>query len=387
MKAETIFKNIAESRLLKNLIKKGKIIFIGEEETVTYLEAFFEKNSEPCGYNYYSWQSEVENIFTDIANLSTYNSIIVASIKNEHIIFNNLKKYADELKIKVPILKLFSDIFVNLQSNQKLLQTSECKIRKPEIAYAVVSTPRSGSTVLCEALTATKMAGFPKEHFRAPSQVLTQHCQFDPVRYLRILMTNQVTRNGVFGTKLISQFLKEYAQSNLEFNQIINDFKFIYLIRRNKIAQAVSFFLGQKTNMWHIYSGEQSQQYRSKLKKINVEDADLEKVHNIYQDLLNQESMLEKFFHERQISPLIVEYEKFIEFPENTLNQIAKHLEILDINQQINVVNKYHYKLYEIMKDLKITGQNQQIKIKLKTRPLKSALSKEIISNYQEKYC
>ncbi|MDY7006345.1 MAG: Stf0 family sulfotransferase [Cyanobacteriota bacterium] len=283
-------------------------------------------------------------------------------------------------------MKLFSDIFVNIQTNRKLLQTSECELKLPKIAYAVVSTPRSGSTALCETLTATKIAGFPQEDLRHPSQILTQYCKFDPVRYLHILMMNQTTNNGVFGTKLISHFLQDHFQSSSNFHQIIDEFKFIYLIRRDKIAQAVSSFLGEKTNMWHIYSGEQSKNYQSKLEKINIEDTDLEEIHNKYQYLLNQESFLKDFFHEHQISPLIVDYEKFIEFPEDNLNQIAKYLGILG-NQKINVVNKYQYKIYEIMKSFKLIGKNQQIKVKLKTRPLKSNISKQAIGSYQDKYC
>src|SRR5436190_15977397 len=35
----------------------------------------------------------------------------------------------------------------------------------PHCSYLICATPRSGSTLLCEALTNTGVAGFPKEYF------------------------------------------------------------------------------------------------------------------------------------------------------------------------------------------------------------------------------
>ncbi len=150
------------------------------------------------------------------------------------------------------------------------MQSSDFPIKSPQIAYAIVSTPRSGSTALCEALATTQMAGFPTEHLRAPTLFLTKYCKFNPLRYLQLSMTYQTTKNEVFGTKLISHFLEGYQES-LSFD----NFKFIYLIRRDKIAQAVSGFIATKINMWHVYSGEQSQKYKSQLKTINIQDSEL----------------------------------------------------------------------------------------------------------------
>ncbi len=38
---------------------------------------------------------------------------------------------------------------------------------QPNTSYLVCATPRSGSTLLCEALTNTGIAGQPKEYFEA----------------------------------------------------------------------------------------------------------------------------------------------------------------------------------------------------------------------------
>ncbi|MGH2413179.1 MAG: Stf0 family sulfotransferase [Microcystaceae cyanobacterium] len=387
MEAKTLFNKIAESRLLKTLLKRGNIAFIGDEDTIRYLNKFFEQNNKPCNYDYYSWEENSSNSFPALNTLlkNQYDAIIIASINNEHIIWDNFKQYLNNLSIEIPTLKLFSDIFVNLKLNQPLLQPSSCEIIFPKVAYAIVSTPRAGSTVLCEALSSTKIAGFPKEDLRESSAILTQHCRFDSARLLQMLMTYKTTQNGVFGTKLIFQFLSVFSQSE-DFEQILKQFKLIYLTRRDKIAQAVSLFLAQKTKIWHIYSSQQNKKYQSQLKQVNIEDSDLEILHSIYQRILNQEHFLESFFERCQLVPLIIEYEKFIEQPEKHLNTIVNYLNIVDKNQQIRILNRYQYRLYQVMKALKIKGEDEKIRIKFTTRQLQSNTSRQIISRYQEKY-
>ena len=381
MDVANIFNKLAETSLLKNLIKQGNLAFLGEKETVKYLQTFFEEQKEPSSYDYYFWQSDIDKIFHKKELLLLYDFIIVASVKDEHIIFNKIQKYLFDLSIKIPVLRLFSDIFINLQLKQKLLQSSDFPVKYPQIAYAIVSTPRSGSTALCEALAATQIAGFPTEHLRTPALFLTKYCKFDPLRYLQLLMTYQTTKNGVFGTKLISHFLEGY-QASLSFD----NFKFIYLIRRDKIAQAVSAFIATKTNMWHIYSEEQSKKYQSKLKTINIQDSDLERVHNTYHNCLRQELFLDHFFERYNISPLIIEYEEFAALPGVTLTKIMNYLNILEPNQRVNVLNKYQYKIYQIMNNLNIIN-NKNINVKLKTRKIASSdISKEIINRYRQEY-
>src|SRR6266576_2925028 len=43
---------------------------------------------------------------------------------------------------------------------------------QPNISYIICATPRSGSSLLCEALTNTGVAGKPKEYFGAHEQIV-----------------------------------------------------------------------------------------------------------------------------------------------------------------------------------------------------------------------
>ncbi|NJP19452.1 MAG: hypothetical protein HC763_11235 [Hydrococcus sp. CRU_1_1] len=213
---DSIFQQItAEIPLLKRLTDRGKLLFVGDQETIQYLQNLFEPRNRHSSYHYYCWQEGRDSLecdrprdssFVDPDLLSTYQAIVVSSVYNEHMIFDWVNQQMSQFQLTIPILKLFSDIFVNFMSGRPLLETNKKEIVYPKISYAIATTPRSGSTVLSGTLGATKIAGFPKEHLRFPSQTLAQHCRFDYVRYLEVLMQYQTTENSVFGTKFIGHF-------------------------------------------------------------------------------------------------------------------------------------------------------------------------------------
>jgi effector-binding domain-containing protein len=92
---ENIFDRLSEARLLKTLIfKQGKLFFVGDEETIRYLKNFFQKNNPTNNYGYYCWHQKLNKLDYEIDELSAYQAIIIASIDNEHLIFERLKKGA-----------------------------------------------------------------------------------------------------------------------------------------------------------------------------------------------------------------------------------------------------------------------------------------------------
>lgn len=384
--AESIFNQItAEVPLLKKLLDRGKLLFVGDEETIRYLQNLFDPRNSHSSYDYYCWQEGIKALDIDGNLLSTYQAIVVSSIDNEHIIFDWICQELKRFESEVPTFKLFSDIFVNLMLNRPLLQTSEQEIVYPKIAYAIATTPRSGSTVLSAALAATKLAGFPKEHLRFHTQTLAQNCQFDYVRYLEILMHYQSTENSVFGTKFIGHFFQRHYKTSFDFNRLLDRFNFIYLRRQNKIAQATSILIGQKTKTWHINSNKKYQKYQNQLSQIQIEDSDLEQLHYQHQSILSQERFWERFFDEHKIAPLIIEYEQFIEAPEEQINRVLKYLKIIN-EDRVKVVDKYQYKLYQMANKLNIFDLYKKIPISLGNKKIQSSFSKILMQKYKEKY-
>ncbi|AFZ35725.1 hypothetical protein Sta7437_2176 [Stanieria cyanosphaera PCC 7437] len=363
MEANQIFQNLQETQFLQKLSSHDKIIFIGETNTINYLQDFFKNNNGEQNNYYYNWDNKFKHeLLIEPQHLINCQAIVIASIDNEHIIFETIKNQINNLKLKITVLRLFTDIFVNLMSEQKLLQSSDYQVQLPQTAYAIITTPRSGSNFLCSILNSTKIAGYPKEHLRQASVVIAKSCQFDYIRLLEILMTYQVTPNSVFGTKFISHFLKDFQQTQFDFDKIFKLItKYIYLVRRDKIAQAVSVVVAQATNVWHIDNSNRQLDYQTKLQTIDIDDYLLEKVHRNYLSLEEGERYLNQLFDKYQISPLRIEYEQLLD---NKAEQIRKIFDYLNI--------KYSQEhLTDLQSTFKKTG---------------SSLSEQIISKYQEKY-
>ena len=75
---------------------------------------------------------------------------------------------------------------------------------EPVVSYMICSLPRSGSSLLCEALANTLHAGMPAEYFN-PGIIARMERRwnvgsFDD--YLRKLLARKTSPNGVFGLKV-----------------------------------------------------------------------------------------------------------------------------------------------------------------------------------------
>lgn len=363
MEANQIFQNLQETQFLQKLSYYHKIIFIGEANTISYLQDFFNSNNGEQTNYYYHWDEQFQHeLLIEPQHIINCQAVVIASINNEHKIFETIKNQFKNLNLKITVLRLFTDVFVNLMSEQKLLQSSDYQIQLPQTAYAIITTPRSGSNFLCSILNSTNLAGYPKEHLRQASVAIAKYCQFDYIRLLEILMTYQVTPNSVFGTKFISHFLKDFQQTQFDFDKIFQLIpKYIYLIRRDKIAQAVSVVVAQTTNIWHIDNPNRQLDYQTKLQTIDINEHLLEKVHKNYLSLEQGEVYLNQLFEKYRISPLRIEYEQLLENKAEQVRQIFDYLNI-EYSQE---------NLSNLQSTFKKTG---------------SSLSEQIISKYQEKY-
>lgn len=358
MQAEEIFQNLKETNLLEKLKSKRNLLFVGDEETIRYLAS--ELGSR---HVYWTWPLSGPAHSIDIDALGGGVTIVVASVKNERAIYQDLNRYLDSLGIRLCTLKLFDDAFVNLMSGRKLLGSSDCEVVPPHLSYAVVATPRSGSTFLCEILRSTGIAGYPVEHLRQPSVVLAIHCKFDYLRYLRIIRTYRMTENGVFGTKFISHFLRALERgTDSDFGSIFHAYisKVIHLVRRDRIAQAVSVVMARKTSVWHVFDKKMQNEYRERLQELEFTDEDLGEVNRYHQHIIDQEAYLERLFQTYRLSPLVVEYEKLLDSPEMNIRMILEYLGV-SYNQR-------------------------QIIVQSNARKLRSTLSDRIIERYKEKY-
>lgn len=133
-----------------------------------------------------------------------------------------------------------------------LNQASSAKRKANEIVkYAVISTPRVGSTMFCRKLEETGRLGWPVEWIndRYASAMIEEVGAMRADEYLDLIIRGSATENGVFG---INFHVHQYRSwKKLGFDILDLRFSKIYWVeRRDRFAQAFSFAKGLKTDLW-----------------------------------------------------------------------------------------------------------------------------------------
>ena len=124
--------------------------------------------------------------------------------------------------------------------------------------YVILSSQRSGSTLLGRILFETKMAGDPQEYFNPPLLALerkrTGNAELSMNKFMQAMEKRRTSPNGVFGLKahygqLLSVFRATKPNENVvKFLRHAN--KLIWIRRRDRIGQAISQAVALKTNVW-----------------------------------------------------------------------------------------------------------------------------------------
>jgi len=343
-------------------------IIVGSKEDLTslrVLQARYSPNSLNMFLETNSYISNIVSFSSDQLNaLHAYDAIVILDS------IDCLKSIEDyefrSFVLDLPVLKFFNDIFLSYVLYKKIILKRQFEpVQQPTLSYAILTTPRSGSTFLCELLKSTKLAGHPKEHFRQPCIELAKAERFDCLKYLKTSMSLDMTRNSVFGTKFISHFLIDFKNFNeVDFNYIIRSLfsKFIRLSRQDKIAQAVSAFVAKKTNIWHISSDEKYLEHESKLSKINWDSSNLLEIKKIHDAIIKNELFIEGLCKDYDLVPMEVEYEDLIENPAEVIGGILAYLDISE------------------------DSISQLPLIKPKLKKSRSNFSKQIVDRYKEEF-
>jgi len=117
--------------------------------------------------------------------------------------------------------------------------------------YAILCNPRAGSEYLCGLLNSMGM-GNPRELLREPmANVLSKSS--NPSAYLLNIFARQAGE-GVFGTKIVSQFLFDQPEQDWVFDimnwMVDNSFHIVRLNRPLEHA-AISAYIAEKHGIWH----------------------------------------------------------------------------------------------------------------------------------------
>jgi LPS sulfotransferase NodH len=184
----------------------------------------------------------------------------------------------------------------------------------PLIRYAICSTPRSGSHFLGQLLFATGMLGCPLEYFNGRNVVRWRTRadtagELDLVAFLEGIRTSP---NGCFGVKAHYPHLRTLAQ-HCPLAEFASQFAHIHIVRRDRLAQAVSFARAEQTDEWisRSASGGRTAVYDSQL------------IRRCLIEIGRQNASWDYFFHAFGIRPLLIEYETLAVNPAEAVRQVA----------------------------------------------------------------
>ncbi|MEM6842131.1 MAG: Stf0 family sulfotransferase [Bacteroidota bacterium] len=234
---------------------------------------------------------------------------------------------------------------------------------KPIISYTIWFSQRNGSSLLCEALASTGIAGKPGEHFLMPANAsLFDFYKVNSYEELQEkLWQTGMTANGVFGIKtqapkrindpLIDELTKfpgieKSHPANYEVwaNAFPNG-KHIFLTRRNKVRQAVSWWKAIITEEWHRESGK-SRPYSAH----DIRDRyDFNAIRHLLLEANFLENRTQDFFDGGNIVPLTIVYEDLIREYEETVRGINKFLGISETSY--SVAQPYYEQLADEVSD------------------------------------
>jgi LPS sulfotransferase NodH len=199
-------------------------------------------------------------------------------------------------------------------------------------------------------LKSTKIAGCPESYFRIQdrekwSAALNVGNNSNFKEFLEACLTAGQTNNGVFSSRimwgtmdeLIVDIKSEFSDINgNDRNVLTHAFgkaKFIYLKRKNYVAQAVSRLRAEQTGVWHVTNTNGPDK-----ECLNYSASDIERF-VVEGDEHNKEWA--KWFSSNGIEPYGVSYEDLVENPESTIKGILSFLDLpFDDSFQLRSDNK-----------------------------------------------
>lgn len=137
------------------------------------------------------------------------------------------------------------------------------------MAYLLCASPRSGSTLLCDLLWQTRVAGKPDSFFRPASipdfaqDFGLPHVDADTYggSYIAAAIAEGTQATGTFGLRTMWDSLPGLverlralhgpATDTGALTRAFGQCAFIYLSRDDKVAQAVSLAIAEQTGLWH----------------------------------------------------------------------------------------------------------------------------------------
>ncbi len=226
----------------------------------------------------------------------------------------------------------------------------------PTQSYIIWFSQRVGSTVLAQALEDTGVAGKPREWFNSSStDALYAEFGVEDASGLReALWRTGTSANGVFACKtsvLVSQHerltrvMGETVPDAAELDEVgawrsfFPNCKHVFMTRRNKIRQAVSWWRAIKSNEWHRVRGKDDRRgvmtfdgtvrgERAQADEGLVAAYDANAIEHLLTESVFREAAIQALFERWGVTPHTVVYEDMVADWEANLRRVLSALEV-----------------------------------------------------------
>jgi trehalose 2-sulfotransferase len=212
-------------------------------------------------------------------------------------------------------------------------------------AYIICGTPRTGSTLLCDLLAATRIAGSPDSFFMSPIDPRWARQWQLPIRgnmgeadfnaaYLKAVIKAGRGGTEVFGLRLmeeslayLSDFLRKLfphiTSDKARLERAFDSILYIHLRRADKAAQAISRVMAEQTGLWHAApDGTEIE----RLAPAWEPHYDFNRIARQVAQLEHYEAAWVSWFSQQGIKPLRVDYESLSADPAAALDRICSAL-------------------------------------------------------------
>jgi trehalose 2-sulfotransferase len=240
----------------------------------------------------------------------------------------------------------------------------------PQRSYLVCATPRSGSTLLCETLETTGIAGRPREYFEALKEtgvprrpreyfwglrspevlrLLPDDAQLDRdseraaswsrddyARHLDASIREGTTPNGVFGAKLMWGYFDDFLQlmrgiprlggmgDGSLLNAAFPELTYVFVSRSDKVRQAVSLWRALQTLVWRKAEDHPDDEQAADRRAVYSFDA----IDHLLDQLRRHEDAWRGFFFRIGQQPLSVVYEEVAGDLNGTVGRVLEALDL-----------------------------------------------------------
>lgn len=212
-------------------------------------------------------------------------------------------------------------------------------------SYVLCGTPRSGSTLLCEMLGATGVAGRPHSYLRkediadwaeawAAKHPRSIHGPGFERAYLSAMRREGTAGTGVFGLRLMWESVGEASNRlnralgtdqdiSRSLEAAFGPTLYVHVSRDNKIAQAVSRVRAEQSGIWHRSADGSVLEGAEVAQPVSYDGA---RTAELVRQLQSDDEAWSNFFEERRIRPLRLVYETVTADPHAAVESILSAL-------------------------------------------------------------